>query len=553
MLLLVGLVAAGAWWVTREPIPLPDPAVATRTVAVLPSALQMATPFEREAARQMAAHLHLSTPLRLLPFDATLATVTSKQVPVSDNDVDTALGAFILVEVAALPGDPRVAVMAVDDLREERLYEATFALSDMNSVAHKLADALKQRRQKPTAEARLSRSALAQLWHAIGWLRNPGEGTNAMAIAALKDVITKAPDSALAHAWLAYAYNSHGGEVFWLDSAIDEAARAQRMDPSLGLAPRQLGLAYSRKYWFSRAMAAHEQSLALGSRWVDAELGLLYYITGRFEQSYRAYVDDQRFALGYQWDQVAVAGVLFTVGENYAGERTMRMVMAQEPDPMLRKLHEAEIAFYLHNFARCSELAGSINPETSDEFFIASSMVQICAVEQGDFAAALMTMDATKRAYANAHGSPNGNNPALLEAILLARLNRNEKVPALLKEARQSLQAAIDSNNESPAVWLRMAAVQRLGGEVDVAYTTLDHAFALGLTVNNRNRSDLEFLPFQGDPRFAVLRAKSEAYVAAQRKKIAVLLPAELREPVTDQPLAGAAKPSPAAFRHHEL
>ena len=218
---------------------------------------------------------------------------------------------------------------------------------------------------------------------------------------------------------------------------------------------------------------------------------------------------------------------------------------------MLRRLREAKIALYRRDFAHCRELAGSIDPETWDGYFMASSMVRICAVEQGDFAAALATMDATKRAYALE--SPNGNNPALREAILLARLNRNEKVPTLLKEARQSLQAAIDSNNESPTVWLRMAAAQRLGGEVDAAYATLEHAFALGLTVNNRNRSDLEFLPFQGDPRFAVLRTKSEAYVAAQRKKIAALLPADLREPVTVGPLASAAKPSHAGTKPHEL
>ncbi len=94
---------------------------------------------------------------------------------------------------------------------------------------------------------------------------------------------------------------------------------------------------------------------------------------------------------------------------------------------------------------------------------------------------------------------------------------------------------------------------QRLGGEVGAAYFTQEHAFAPGLTVNNRNRSDLEFLPFQGDVRFAVLREKSEAYVAAQRKKIAARLPTELRELVTVEPLVGAAKPSQTATKPREL
>jgi len=85
-------------------------------------------------------------------------------------------------------------------------------------------------------------------------------------------------------------------------------------------------------------------------------------------------------------------------------------------------------------------------------------------------------------------------------------------------------QAAIDSNSDNPPVWLRMAAAQRLAGDVDTAYATLEHAFALGLTVNNRNRADVEFLPFRGDARFESLNATAEAYVVKQRKAVAELV-----------------------------
>jgi hypothetical protein len=66
-----------------------------------------------------------------------------------------------------------------------------------------------------------------------------------------------------------------------------------------------------------------------------------------------------------------------------------------------------------------------------------------------------------------------------------------------------------------------MAGAQRLGGEIDAAYATLQHAFALGLAIYYRNRSDVEFLPFLGGARFQALRAKSEADVAEQRRQIA--------------------------------
>lgn len=521
LLLVAGISGLGTWYVVREPIPVPDPAIATRTVAIVPR-LPTATHAEVDMARQLAMHLRLPAPLRLVPFKTSLVAVTSSDIPLAS--ADTALGAFIFVEVVAQPGTQKFALMAFDTLREQRLYEATFAPADVDRVTRELAAALVEKRQQPTAESRLSKSAIAPFMRAIRWLQAPEKGTNALAIAALKDVITQAPDSALAHAWLAYAYLSHDGEAFWLDSSIDEAARAQRMDPSLALAQRQLGLAYYRKSWFTRAKTAHERSRALGSMWVDSELALIYYETGRFDESYRTYRDDGHFAPRDARSHANTAQVLLTVGVIDAGERAIRAAMAPDPDPAHGKLREAEIALYRHDAARCRELASAIDPETYDGYFTASGLVRTCAARQGDFAAALATMEASKRAYTSAIDSPHGNNPALREAVLLTQLNRSDEIPGLLKEARQGLQAAIDSGNEYPPVWLRMAAAQRLAGETNAAYATLEHAFALGLTVNNRNHWDLEFLPFQHDARFQALRATSEAYVAEQREKVAAQL-----------------------------
>lgn len=532
LFLVAGLAVVAAWYVFREPIPFPDPAIATRTVVVLPVDSQKTIPAVREAARQLAAHLQLPSTLHLLPFEATLDVFSSRDFPRNDVDANDALGTFTPVDVVALPGTNEFALRASDLLREELLYETTFTLSNVDDAARALGEAFTQRRQQPTAETRLPRSALASLLRAIRWLQAKEKSTNEMAIAALKDAIAKAPDSALAHAWLAFAYNSHGGEAFWSDSAIDEAARAQRMDPGLGMAVKQLGFAYSKKGWFARATTAYEQAHALGSLNVASELGLLYYVRGRFDESYRMCRERLRFGDEDIFPQTIAAHALFAVGENDAGEFALHVVMAQQAETELRTLREAEIALYRRDSARCRELAGRIEPEASDGYFTASGMIRTCASQQGDFAAASATMDATKRAYASGRSSPNDNNPVLDEAILLAQLNRRDNVPVLLEQARQGLQAAVDSNNENPTVWLRMAAAQRLGGEVDAAYATLEHAFALGLTVNNRNRSDLEFLPFLGDERFEPLRAKSEAYVAAQREKVVERLDPSMREPV---------------------
>lgn len=546
-LLSIGLAAAVAWRMSGEPIPTPDPAIATRSVVVSPLKPRTSTLAEREAARRVAEHLHLAPPLRLLPFAGSLKTMTSSDAPDNADDTAAALGAFIRVDVVALADTDgqQFALRARDLLRQERLYETTFTLAEADSVADQLGTALAQRRRLPSAEARLSRRALASLLRA-GRLRDaPGKDNTAGVVVALKDAVARSPDSALAHALLADAYLSHGGDSAWLDFAIDEAARAQRLDPGLGLAQRELGVVYYFKSWFSRATTAFEQSRTLGNLDADYWLGLLGQQKGHFAASYRLYSEYQRFAPDDAGTPVLLAHLLFTVGENQAGEHWMRLAIAQEPDPQLRMMKEAEIALYRRDSVRCRKLASKVASETGDGIFNASGIIRTCAIQQGDLAGALATIEGSKRAYAKQGGPVNGNNPALREAILLAQLHQPEKTAALLKEARQGLQAAVDSNSEYPVVWLRLAAAQRVAGEIDAAYTSLERSFALGLTVNNRNRSDLEFLPFLGDARFAALRANSESYVAAQREQIASLLPAVLREP--------AAVPPPASGKAGDL
>lgn len=544
------LVAAAAWYATREPIPIPDPVIATRTVAVMPNLLRN-DPSEEEAARRIAERLKLPPPLRVLPFDETLPIGKAHNTG-TDTDVDAATGAFLIVALAAQDTAGTFALLVGDDLREERLYETIYTRADEDRVVREIAATLTSKRQQPTAEAHLSRRALASLLRAIRWLEYPGgEGTNEKAIAALKDVIGLAPDSAVAHAWLSHAYQQHGGDAFWVDSAIDEAARAQRMDPSLGLATKQLGMAYQQKGWFARAMTTYEQAQAQGSLFVEEPLSWIYYNRGRYKDAYVATLERKRFGTDDLFPEVMIAQILFTVGADDAGERAMKKVIAADPRPSFRTLRDAEIAWYRGDYRTCRERAARIEPqapELYDGYFTPTGLVRACAIEQGDFAAALATMEVSKRGQSgNTGASSAGISEALREAILLAQLNRNADVPALLAQARQSLQAAIDASSDYPPVWLRMAAAQRVAGEIDASYATLEHAIAIGLTINHRNRGDVEFLPFRDDARFATLRVQSESHLAEQRRAIDELLKFDAPDPRSevgqDRPAAGPNEP----------
>jgi tetratricopeptide (TPR) repeat protein len=358
------------------------------------------------------------------------------------------------------------------------------------------------------------------------------QGTNEAAIASLKDVIASDPDSALAHAWLAHAYIEHGGESFWVDSAIDEAARAQRTSPTLGIAAKQLARAYVRKGWYARAIAELERARTLGSLNLQPELTVNYFAHGRYDEAYSTAISWKNFNDESPLTQIFVPHILFSVGENDAAERTMRPAITGEPDSQRRTLFEADIALYRGDFTRCRKLAGSIEPGTGDSVQVAAFLVLNCAVQQGDFAGAFAALAPIKSMYARGRSNNNVGNPVLEEAILLEQVHQYERIPDLVREARQGLQAVIDAENDSPRTWLRMAAAQRLSGEKDAALATLEHAFTLGLNFDSRTRFFLEFLPFIDDPRFAELRDKSQANIARQRERIIEQLDPGLRAPI---------------------
>jgi tRNA A-37 threonylcarbamoyl transferase component Bud32/Tfp pilus assembly protein PilF len=532
-------IAAGAYaYATREPIPIPDPATATQTVVVLPDMLKGAP--EDGAARRIADRLKLPPPFRVLPYDTALAIANQHKNPAAalgnfyDLDLDAAVGAFIVIRLS-LQSDGTLAIMVADDLRQESLFETRFRPGDEDGVASEIARTIAAKRTQQTAEARLSRRALARLLRAIRWV-HARDGTPSDASTALKDVIAESPDSAVAHAWLAVVYQETAGltarfidavgEPLWIISSIGEANQAQRIDPTLGFATAQLARAYLAKGWLARATTMYELAQAQGTLLLEETLGAIYIQRARYRDAYQQF-QRVRFGTDYVYLQLMAAHTLLAIGETHAGERALRRAMAHAQSASERALQEAEIAWYRDDFARCRAIAAQLEPEQSEGFFTGSSLIRACAIEQGDFAAALSTMATTEQAYIRSEWLRWDTDPALPKAILLAEVGRTGEVGALVQAARQTLQALIDSGNDSPWVWLRMAAAQRITGEIDAAYATLDHAITLGLRITPKTRGNVEFLPFRHDARFAALRDKSERDLAEYRRDIATIRAAE--------------------------
>lgn len=525
-LALAGFAAAGtpllASRLQNSALVLPDPRTAAASVVMIPVATAAPSPAQLAATRELAARLRALPDLRVIP-SGDAARPGAAGAAGEPSRRARLLAAPTQVEVdAATPGKLRV--RATDALRRETIWQGDTDPAHIDALATRLASALRTHQLRVLRYPLPSRTTVLELARGDTWYGRMDSAANDAAIRAYQRAIAATPAFAPAHARLAAAYsqraNRFGREAFWLDSAIEEAERAARLDPTLADAEVALGFAYYNKGWWQRAATAYERAAALGSTGVDMELGLIHYGIGRMDDSLRTFQHILAADPGHKMALYLSAQALFTLGATDAGARRMQAAIAQETQPGKRDLMTAESAFYRGDDAGCRRLAGALDPElVSGGFFTAGELTRRCAERQHDWPGALALL------RAHTAGKPGGiddlGDAGLLleEAVLLTELDRATEAGGVLSAANRSARAAIDSGREYPKIWLRMAAVLRLQGDVGGAYHALDTAFAHGLTINARNRNDFELLPFQNDARFAALRDASAAHVAAMRQR----------------------------------
>lgn len=547
-LALTGIAAAGmpllASRLRDSALALPDPRVAAASVAILPMATATPSRAQFAATRELADRLRAIPDLRVVT-SAVPARTGGAGMTGERSRRARLPGASTQVEVDAGPhGSLRV--RATDALRHETIWQGNADPAHVDALATQLANALSAHRRRVLRHALPSRTTMLELARGDAWYRHLDPAANDAAIRAYQRAVAASPAFAPAHARLAAAYgqraNRFGREGFWLDSAIEEAERAAQLDPTLADAEAALGFAYYNKGWWQRAAAAFERAAALGSNRVDGELGLIRYGIGHMDDGLLAFqrildVDpDNEMALYLS------AQTLFTLGATDGGERRMQAAIAQEAHPGKRDLMTAETAFYRGDDTRCRRLAGALDPElVSGGFFSAGELARRCAERQHDWQGALALLRAHTAGQAAGTHDLASAGLQLEEAVLLTQLGDGARAATVLNSARRAAQAAIDSGREYPKIWLRMAAVLRLQGDVDGAYRALDAAFAHGLTINARNRDDFELLPFAQDARFAALREASSARVAAMRERVLYTRLADARPPAATVP----AQPAP--------
>ena len=525
--------AFSAAWLIGHRVELaePDPAVATRTLAVIPAGGPNATATELAAVRTLSARLQGTQPLTVLPADTVLVRTAQPDFPRDEEARGAALAAFVNVIVAARDGprEPELIVRVKDVVRFEALWTGRMPASRLDTGAAEIAGVLNARRARPTPESAVSRDAVAELMRGDRLLTQYTATSNDEAVKAYRHASELAPGWAVAHAMLAQAYseraNRFADAAFWTDAALEESERAIRLDPTLAGAYGVLGQAYYNKGWWQRSTEAYERGIALGGGRSGMGLSINYYLSGRLDESYAIHhtqleLDPDDFFMGY-----LAAQVLFAAGSVDAGERQMRQAIARI-QPEKQREAEAEIALFRGDYARCRELTNGLDPFLkSGGSFSASVVARACAVRQRDYVGALALLQPDLERSSSGKGDLLGNaNPVLEQAILLGLLEQHKEARPLLESARHTAQVAIDSGNENWKNWLRVAAVERSSGKEEEAYRALGEAFAHGMTINARTDGDLEFLPFRDDVRFAQLRDNSRAKVAAMRERIEKML-----------------------------
>lgn len=510
----------------RDYLATPDPRIATRTLAVLPANLPHPARAEMAAVREISAKLAGMRVLDVLPSDKVMRQALQKSFPQSAPLRGRELGAFVQVKVSLDNPQSALRARVIDGLRQEILWQG--AAANVGNLVERLRPMLESRHRHPPPEAQVPRKALAEDLRGAGLFLRFESGTNDAAIKAFQQAIAVDPGFALAHADLSVAYTQRakrfGGAAFWNDTAIEEAERAINLDPSLAAGWGSLALAYYYRGWLKRATEAYRRAGALGAP-EDSMLALLAYAGGHFDESFRLYLRNQEFSPrgsgGFYW----IAQPLIAAGEIDAGERWMRIAIAAEDRSDKRQLMEAEIARYRGDFARCRKLAEPLDADlVSGGTASANDYARICAEQQHDWTGALRLLQHELEHYASGTGDLYLDDPPLEQAVLLRQLGRKAEAATLLAAARRKEQAAIDGGQEHFGPYLRMASILRLEGDQDGAYRMLDAAAAHGLTSNARTVGYYEFLPFQGDARFAAWQKASRAEVAARRKRIDAML-----------------------------
>jgi tetratricopeptide (TPR) repeat protein len=345
------------------------------------------------------------------------------------------------------------------------------------------------------------------------------------AIGLLRQAVTRDPQFALAHAWLASSYAvsvfNYGADARRVDLAMQSARTAIRLQPDLADAHRALGTAYSVAGHVEEATLALERTIELNPNDVAAfnNLALTYFGFGRLDRAFELMqrtiaIDPLRSYL----DHVNVALIYHLLGMDDEVVRSAERALALRAD--FTSAHRAIALVDLDAGRRDKailRLTGPGDPDPTDvTAMVATAQLLLVAGEDA------LARQMLQRSY---DLSPTplprlGASQFVLLADLARRSGETSRADRLLEQSRVATVAALDGGQRLPDLEYNLAAIAALQGDASGAIDHLERAVTLGWRDSRLIRRDPLLASIREDRRVRVLLRDIDTRLAAMRTRV---------------------------------
>ncbi|UCF77869.1 MAG: protein kinase [Candidatus Eiseniibacteriota bacterium] len=450
-------------------------------------------------------------------------------------EIGRELGVGAILEGSVRRAGDRVRIVSqlVDAQTDEHIWVETYdrELKDIfaiqSEVAQKIAAALKARlspEEKQLIEKRPTENLTAYDYYLMGreYYYRYQKKDNENAIELFKKALKLDPSYALACAGLGDAYAQRtlrfGFDHSWVESAIEASTTAISLDAACAEAHKALGLAYSVKGWWRKALGATRRAIELNPNYhpAVANMGGLSLNTGDLNDALKwrkkALALNPRFAYSYH----GVGVVYRYLDDHEQAQRWFGRALELQPD--LIHTHGALIYMYLaqgdhEQAASHSRTLLSIAPE------------DVYALHYSGYAELFAgNFDRARERFRKAVEVSSTELPVLTNMFLTSRLGyllwREEKQDEARDMFDQTLalaQSKLDQGDESWEIPYEIAAINAIQGSNKEAYASLQKAIDVGCRDYRICCVDPLFENIREDEQFKRMMAELKGMVAEIR------------------------------------
>jgi len=338
--------------------------------------------------------------------------------------------------------------------------------------------------------------------------------SNTLAISLYEKILERDPDNVSAMLGLAFALSASTCQFDASPESAERAARLSRdvLADNANNARAHTSLAYAADCLglIDDAIASYERAVALdpqGRRDSAASVAHLYAITGRLADALRLNVHALDASEELRFVDLQMAHVLGLLGFEVAAEQRYAETFRLYPDNVFVN---AAYPLFLFGQGRISEARSIVQqavqrPARPELLVLAGEL----ALLDGDRDAARKNFEAAA-ALREHMGLPG----------TLARLYGDGADQQWIQQRIDTVQTGIDRGDRWPNNWLELALLHAHAGNIDAAFTALEHAIDHGYRDAAYLHTSPLFAGLRNAPAFVPLIDRITTAVSAEREKV---------------------------------